>query len=53
VRKQELAGAQIEDELLDTLATLAGGRPVLIDLAVDLGARIGAAAVEVLGDGGF
>jgi len=44
VQKQQVSGAQIEDELLDTLATLAGGRPVLIDLAVELGAQVAAAA---------
>jgi tetratricopeptide (TPR) repeat protein len=38
-RKQQLSGTQIEDELLDTFATLAVGRPVLIDLAVELGGQ--------------
>jgi hypothetical protein len=42
-QKQRLAGIQIEDELLDTLAILAAGRPVLIDLAVERGAQVAAA----------
>jgi tetratricopeptide (TPR) repeat protein len=42
-RKQRLAGVAIDAELLDTFATLAGGRPVLIDLAVELGTQMAAA----------
>jgi hypothetical protein len=42
-RKQRLSGVQLDDELLDTLSTLAGGRPVLIDLAVELGSQVAAA----------
>jgi len=43
-KKQQKLGVQLDDATRDTLALLAGGRPVLIDLAVELGAQVIASA---------
>jgi hypothetical protein len=39
-KKQQSIGVRLDDATRDTLAILAGGRPVLIDLAVELGKRL-------------
>ena len=43
-KKQQTLGIELDDATRDTLAVLAGGRPVLIDLAVELGAQVTASA---------
>src|SRR6476469_2462983 len=43
-KKQQTLGIELDDPMRDTLAVLAGGRPVLIDLAVELGAQVTASA---------
>src|SRR5262249_40684811 len=43
-KKQQRLGVQLDQATRDTLAVLAGGRPVLIDLAVELGAQVTAKA---------
>src|SRR5262249_54285515 len=43
-KKQQRLGVQLDQPTRDTLAVLAGGRPVLIDLAVELGAQVTAKA---------
>ncbi len=42
-KKQRVVGIHLDDALRDTLAILAAGRPVLIDLAVELGAQVAVA----------
>jgi tetratricopeptide (TPR) repeat protein len=43
-KKQQALGTQLDQATRDALAVLAGGRPVLIDLAVELGTQVTAAA---------
>jgi hypothetical protein len=43
-KKQQTLGIELDQPTIDTLAVLAGGRPVLIDLAVELGAQVTASA---------
>jgi len=43
-KKQQILGVALDPAMRDTLAVLAGGRPVLIDLAVELGAQVTASA---------